>query len=628
MEGILTPYTLYFHFYTQMENTTHTLENLFKLSSFRIPQYQRAYAWEDEPQLTAFLDDLRQQAATRQKNPEKSYFLGTLLLHEIEADTVDVVDGQQRMTTSVVFIAAALKRHESNAVFKSGRIKPMALKNYFVHDDIQERQKFQTIHEDNPFFRSRILGLATDHATPDSPSSKRLRDAFAFFLKHVADDEWESLIETLITAKVMVYSVNSSADATLIFELQNDRGKRLTELEALKSYLMHLVYLHSKNPDDHLGEIQTQFAKIYRIVEALDSTSKAPSEDAILSYHCVSYLRWTSSEWRAPKDLIKQTVRRLDDQTNVTDWVLNLTSDLRESFLAVQSVLQARDKFPEVAELMLLDRMASFWPLAIKAYRADTTPQKSDFRLSCRLMEVYALRGYGLSNLRSDAGLNSIYTRSRDFQGDFTALHGFLHGISHWYDVQNRFVSGLQRRNLYRSNRKDVQYLLWRYENHLRSQTGKAVEKLGWRAYVHPVDDRSRFSLEHIAAQDNPISDTKVSWEDADTPEKFSDLALHRLGNLVIDSKSSNSSKGNGDFSDKLEALSKDSTFLSQGELIDWADTAPDGVPAWTLDSIKKRQSHLLKFALRAWDPSTYFTPTSPAPVEEEVDANLPEQPV
>jgi len=37
-----------------MLNTTHTLENLFKLSSFRIPQYQRAYPWEEEPQLSTY----------------------------------------------------------------------------------------------------------------------------------------------------------------------------------------------------------------------------------------------------------------------------------------------------------------------------------------------------------------------------------------------------------------------------------------------------------------------------------------------------------------------------------------------------------------------------------------------
>lgn len=605
-----------------MENTTHTLENLFKLSSFSIPQYQRAYAWEEEPQLVAFLDDLRQQAATRRSNPEKSYFLGTLLLHDVGGGRVDVVDGQQRLTTSVVFIAAALRRHEVEQVLASVMPNSDELKNDFVYNKFREQQKFQTIQEDNPYFRSSILGLSGDGASLDSPSSKRLKGAFDYFSSHVPDSEWAELIQTLTSAKVMVYSVTNPADATLIFELQNDRGKKLTELEALKSYLMHLVYLHSKNPDDNLREIQTQFAKIYRIVETLGDTLKAPYEDAILSYHCVAYLWWTSNEWRTPKDLIKQTVRRLDGDTNITSWVLQLASNILETFVTVQSVLGKRDDYSELAELMLLDRMASFWPLVIKTYRSDKDPAKKDFRIACRLMEVYAMRGYGLSNLRADAGLTSLYVRARDLtSGSFADLFNFLHGICYWYDIQNRFEAGLDRRALYRSNRRDAQYLLWRYENALRSQKGRTVEKLGWRNYLQPPDDRTRLSLEHIAAQQNPISETKVSWNDSDPAERFEDVALHRLGNLVLDSKSANSSKGKHDFTDKLEALSTHSTFLSQGELKSWASVGDDDTLIWDIASIKARQSHLLDFARRTWDPSTYHTQSAPAPGEDQADA-------
>lgn len=605
-----------------MENTTHTLENLFKLSSFSIPQYQRAYAWEEEPQLVAFLDDLRQQTATRRNNPEKSYFLGTLLLHDVGGGRIDVVDGQQRLTTSVVFIAAALRQLDGEQGAPAGSLNIKALRNHFVYDGIEERQKFQTIVEDNPYFRSSVLGLSSDDASIDSPSSKRLKGAFDYFRAKVADAEWTELVQTLTSAKVMVYSVSNPADATLIFELQNDRGKRLTELEALKSYLMHLVYLHSKNPDDNLREIQTQFAKIYRIVETLGDTLRAPTEDAILSYHCVAYLHWTANEWRTPKDLIKQTVRGLDKDANVTAWVLQFASDLRETFVTVQSVLAKRDEFPELAELMLLDRMASFWPVVIKTHRADKTPERRHFRLTCRLMEVYAMRGYGLSNLRADAGLTSLYVQARDFDGfSFSGLFDYIHGMCFWYDIQNRFEAALDRQTIYNSNRRDVHYLLWRYENHLRSQRGKAVEKLGWRNYLQPSDQRVRLSLEHIAAKENPISETVVPWDVFDTPELFADVALHRLGNLVLDSQSANSSKGKHDFTDKLEALSTHSTFLSQGELKGWATRGDDGELTWDVSSIRDRQEHLIEFALKIWDPSTYHTPSAPAPTEDQADA-------
>lgn len=603
-----------------MENTTHSLESLFKLSSFSIPQYQRAYAWELEPQISAFLLDLRQQAAAQRTNPEKDYFLGTLLLHQLAAGKVHVVDGQQRMTTSVIFIAAALKRHASNAVFKSERVKAKPLKSYFIYDSVEEVQKFQTIEEDNPFFRTHILGLSNASVTKDSPSSTRLKQALDYFIKNVGDAEWENLVHALMTAKVMVYSVSNSADATLIFELQNDRGKKLTDLEALKSYLMHLVYLHAKNPDDSLKEIQTQFAKIYRTVETLGGIGKSPSEDAVLSYHCASYFPWAGNEWRDPKKFIKKTVGDFDATQDVTEWVLDFTCELRETYRTVQIVLENRDNYPEFSDLFLLDRMATFWPTVIKSYRSDSTEDKRDFKLACRLMEVYAMRGYGISNLRSDAGQTSLFTHTRDFYGNFATLHTFLHSMSTWYDIVNRFNAGLNRSSIYSSNRKDVQYLLWRYENHLRSETGKATQHLGWRQYLQPSDKRSKLSLEHIAAQNNPISEAKVAWNEKDEPANFSAVATHRLGNLVLDSISANSSKGKYDFSDKLESLREDSTFLSQGQLIKWSKRGTTGILEWTLASIKERQEHLITFAKLTWDPSTYYSPNEPAVPEESID--------
>lgn len=603
-----------------MENSTQTLEAQFKLKAFKIPQYQRAYSWEVDPHLEAFVSDLRQQAEARKTNPEKDYFLGTLLLHEAKADRVDVVDGQQRLTTAVVFIAAALYAHEERSVLSSELVNPALLRRNFIFDDAVEVQKFQTIEEDNSFFRTKILRLSDSDVTEESPSSKRLKEAYDYFQSEITDGEWPSLVDALTRSRVMVYSVTSAADATQIFELQNDRGKRLTNLEAIKSYLMHLVYLHAKNPDDNLKIIQTEFSKIYRTVEKLGQVGKAPAEDAILSYHCVAYLNWGGDTWRRPKELIKHTIRDLPTDQNVAQWVLEFSENLRESFRVVQTVLDLRDQYPAFAELVLLDRMASFWPLVVKTYRQDSSPDKKDFQLCCRLMEVYAMRGYGLGNLRSDAGLPQCYTRARNFDGVFAGLHNFLHSISYLYDIQNRFKDGLNRAWIYRSNRKDAQYLLWRYENHLRSQTGKAAEHLGWRQYLNSRDTKSKLSLEHIAAKENPVSETTVQWDDQDEPAKFREVATHRLGNLVIDSISANSAKGKYDFTDKLIHLSKYSTFLSQGELQDYAETGDNAEPLWTLNSVKQRQNNLVTYALKTWSPDTYYNPPVPALPEESIE--------
>lgn len=602
-----------------MENTIHTLQEIFTLSTFSIPQYQRAYAWNEE-QLTAYLNDLRQQVAASEKNPEKSYFLGTLLLHQVDPlndpKNIHIVDGQQRLTTSVIFIAAALKVFNDIPQLNNV-INTKTLQRNFIYDSDEDCQKFNTIQEDNPFFRSYILKRTESDTSERSPSSTRLKAAYDFFAKHVEEKEWVGLLRVLISAKVMVYSVLNSADATLVFELQNDRGKKLTDLEALKSYLMHLVYLHAKNPKDGLAEIQSHFANIYRDVEGHISNKRIPNEDSILSYHSVGELNWLENEWRRPKELVKRTINGIESES-IQAWILSFVANLQETYRIYTVLFKKLDDYPELSELLIIDRMASFWPLIIKNYKYDKTEKKKHFRLALRLMEVYALRGYGLSNIRSDAGLSSLYRKAREFNGDFQDLHTYLHSMSYWYDLDARFRNGVDRTGFYRSNRRDALYILWRYENHLRSQKGKKVEHLSWNQYLQPKDDASKLSLEHIAAQNNPISESEVEWVPG-MPQKFLDVATHRVGNLVLDSVSANSTKGRHDFSDKLKSLSTDSTYLSQGELINWAEMI-GGKKCWTVNSIKKRQEHLKDFVFQTWSPEAYFTPKTELAIEEPME--------
>ena len=72
---------------------------------FTIPQYQRAYSWES-PQWDEFYDDLRYH------NSNQKYFFGTLLLKDAENEKpfnlIEVVDGQQRTTTIIIFINVLL----------------------------------------------------------------------------------------------------------------------------------------------------------------------------------------------------------------------------------------------------------------------------------------------------------------------------------------------------------------------------------------------------------------------------------------------------------------------------------------------------------------------------------------
>lgn len=590
-----------------MQNTIHSLEDLFKTNAFRIPQYQRAYSWDVEPQLSAFLDDLRQQVATQKKSPSKQYFLGTLLLHEQNMGdsqkVINVVDGQQRLTTSVIFIATALLLH-SNMKTEWATVKTELLKRTFVWDNDEDRQKFHTIQEDDPFFQSEILGISSASCSQDSPSSRRMKAAADYFKKYVQADEWAGLVNTLRNARVMVYAVNSAEDATQIFELQNDRGKSLTNLEALKSFLMHSIYLHSPgNADSRLAALHTQFSKIFRTVESLGEWNRTPDEDQLLSNHCVAFMQWTGKDYNDPKRLVKAYIKSIEN-TAVIAWVESFVSSLLTTYKTIETLFNKRNELPEFSELLLLDRMGSFWPLILKTWRADQSSDHIEFRKTCRLLEVFVFRGYAVANLRADSSLSYLYTKARDFDGDFNSLFQQLSQLSQEYDLEARYLIGLNNANFYDAEGRDALYLLWRYENHLRGLPGKKQPLLSWQDFVEPTSYAAKFSIEHVAAQDHPLCSAEVSWSD-DDPKSFREVALHRLGNLVIDSISPNASKGKKDFSGKLKSLSENSIYLSQGELISFLKDPT--VLVWDVNAVKNRHTHLVEFARTTWNPETWL---------------------
>jgi len=587
-----------------IQNGINSLESLFALNVFRIPQYQRAYSWVVDPHLESFLEDIRLQVKSQSNSQAKKYYLGTLLLHEEDVGSgkkqVNIVDGQQRLTTSVIFFAKALAMSETGIIDIKNE-NPRILKRTFIYDDDLGLQKFRTIEEDEPFFQSEILRIAAGGCNVDSPSSRRIKDAAEFFEKNIGVDEWADLLRVLRTSNLMIYSVARAEDATQIFELQNDRGKSLTSLESLKSYLMHSIYLHSKKgADDRLASIQSQFAKIYRIVEKLGDHRLAPDESQILFYHCIAFVDWRNSEYGDPKKLIKSIIKGLQDD-EVVPFVETFVRSLLESFVTVEKLFYGLDDYQSFSELLLLDRVGSFWPLILKSWYYDSSKNKENFLNSCRLMEVFAFRGYAISSLRSDTGLSTLYIAAREFTGEYNFLLDKLASMGVEYNLEERFFTGLNNPDFYNVEKNDARYFLWRYENHLRNISGNIQPELSWRDFVEPKSYAAKFSVEHVAAVRNSLSDTIVKWSDEDEAKPFNKVALHRLGNLVIDSISPNASKGNADFSGKLESLSNKSIYLSQGELVNFVSDKE--TPIWDVEAIMVRHKHLVDFAQKTWNP-------------------------
>ena len=576
-----------------MQNGQKRISELFDgRKIFNIPKYQRAYAWE-EKQLKDFVEDIENQ------NPDKDYFFGTLLLQPKQKregfDLIDIVDGQQRITTLIIFMKLLLARSE-----KAGNDVTVQENTYIRYHN---RYKLCVLDIDDDFFRSYILqGNRSDDSQVHTPSQRRLLEAKNFLCQWLKArlNKVEEFIDKIENMKILTYSIEDDAEAVLIFETTNDRGKSLTSLEKTKSFLMYKNYIASEDPESDLAKLQSRFSEIYRTYEEIESLV---DEDSILQYHFIAFEEWQrKSDYQHPVQIIKQQINGLiseDTGIKAAEFINRFSLELKESFEIVKTLFTSRESY--LLDIFALSRQATFYPLLIKTYKLDNSDGKDNFKQVVQLVEIICFR-LSIIGSRADKGREFLYGLAKDFNGDFQRL---IRKLRHFITLNcgnSAFKRALESPSFHSDvNLNDQRYLFWKYENYLRDIDG--YSEMSYDEFTNDKS-RSKFSMEHIIPQ-NPkeskvvVDDSILSTIDFESL-KFKENYLHSIGNLTIDPLSANASKSNQNFRYKNQKYFRRAPLMAQNELIDFLN---DETEQWDTVSISNRARQIRSFALERWNP-------------------------
>ena len=579
--------------YYKMENGQKEVSQLFDgRKIFCIPSYQRSYSWE-EKQLKEFLEDLDNQLS------DKNYFFGTILFQEDEREDdfekINIVDGQQRLTTIIIFMKVLinyLEALEENTDILEGTY----IKKY-------NKVKFRIQDSDNEFFQTYILGENENGKEAiKTPSQRRLLYAKNYFKKMLIQKmnnkgELNVLKSKIENSKLLTYSVLEEAEAALIFETTNDRGKPLTNLEKTKSFLMYKTYLASreKSPVDLLQRIFMRFSEIYRTLELIENKI---DEDSILQYYFISYEKWDKKrDYQRYLIKIKEKINGMIASERYEDcvrYIETYTKKLKETFDTMSKILN-QDSEP-VRDLFLLQRISIFYPLLIKTYQLDETEDKNRFLKVAKLLEIFSFRVLSLKIKRINDVDASLSIIARNFKGNFEDLIEQLKNKIKELSPDNAVKGKLSSTTLYGDfNNNDLNYLFWKYENYLRTSGNAKYGKMSEQEFSEK-DKKYKLTVEHIASQTPKVTTNETEFEEM--TQEFKDYCLHNLGNLTFDPQSANSSKGNKSVPEKDNKYFKKAPFMTQNELGDYMEGSK-----WTKESIEKRRKKIIGFALERWNP-------------------------
>ncbi|WP_151754044.1 DUF262 domain-containing protein [Acinetobacter soli] len=289
------------HFVTQLL----TLPEIFTNNFFQIPDYQRGYAW-DEKQIDELLKDidhlLLDTSAVR-------HYTGTLVLSQIKgpSNQYHIVDGQQRLTTLVIFLKCI-------SLLSGEELKKSITTKYLKRGAIGNDQFALKLNADTrKFFEKVILADANLENCPMTlESHERLLNAHDLIVKWLSQQTSSGVsIEQILNILenrlgFLVYSPVEDAETGIMFEVINNRGKQLSELEKVKNYLIYCsIKLSALSLRD---EITEHWSDILQSLNKAKKTSPA-EESSFLRYCLVVFLKMNKTDSQYGYDVLKNRIK-------------------------------------------------------------------------------------------------------------------------------------------------------------------------------------------------------------------------------------------------------------------------------------------------------------------------------
>lgn len=615
-------------------------DELFGKRVFRIPDYQRGYAWESQ-QLNEFIEDV-------ELIPDKgTHYTGTIVVHAENQDNIErdehgkkydifnIVDGQQRLTT-IVIILEVIRREFSN-IGKSDLAKGL-LDTYICITDRnkQPMAKLQLNKDCHEFFFNTIL---QQNPTPSGPTirshnnlqnankifseyfkirKKELKQEFPIWLENFRNKICDQLVLTL-------YEFSNEADAGVIFEVMNNRGKPITEFDKTKNYLLYLCSkIKVKGRHNLIDKINQTWAYIFTRLMAFNLTS-SDYEEQLLRMDWIVRYDSNSKNWDGSKSIKKHFHLKgyVNKHTELLEELKKYTEGLYNAATAYTELLNPEhsDSFSDMKEnhimrlkiinmaqkLVRLGNLAPFLPL-LMAVRLKYPTQGDCLLKILELFEKYSFRIFCMMQKRADAGKTSLESYAKKFHTsemkEADVIKNIKITVGKYSPPKEYSLKLTEIGDWY--TWKGLRYLLYEYENKLCNEQKRPM-KIDWKK-----DQLSRCPLctiEHILPQDS----SNPYWKDHFSKDEIDDY-LHDIGNLCL--TLDNSSYGKKSFTEKKGHSDQKTKCYAIGELIMEKDLS--AYSHWDVAAICDRRKKILDWAEKRW--GIEYIPEKLHEINEELD--------
>jgi hypothetical protein len=602
-----------------------TLSKILKdCKIFKVPDYQRGYAWEKK-QWEDFVQDL--DALIEEENI--NHYTGTIVIFASKEkpvlygnnnfNIVEVVDGQQRLITSSLYLSIIIKELE-----KLEKDFTTDIMNYLY---FETTSKLKPNNETGEFYLE-LIRNGRSNVEANDVHKKRLLEAYNYLKDHLNNQtkirqqdkkEYLTSLYDAITRKLnfSFYTIEDESEIGMTFELMNSRGKNLSSMELLKNYLMYWINKHTaptgSERSDYINKINKAWKDVYTNITQCNG-----NDTQCLRIAWTLYVKHTPKDWSGysgfkANDVIPLRGLTEKSKEGIKKFLNEFIEGLGEVSHHYSNIIKPdegkleKEEFEYLSKINNVGNIANFLPLIVAVRIKKEKGEITDIEYidSLKSLEKYSFRVFLWESKRSNAGISKFYRWANEIFKSKETINNILksiYGTIQWYSKEEEFCGRLTGEFDWYHKMRLLKYTLFEYELHLL--IGKDKSKLEW-------SDLNDSTIEHILPQ-SPKEDSEwlKKWSEEDK-KKY----LHDISNLVL--TKDNSKYSNFEFSKKkgcagAEGCYAHSNIKQEREISNYDD--------WTVEECKERRKKLLDWIIKNWSIPENISLDTSEPDEDEGD--------
>ncbi|HCZ00212.1 MAG: hypothetical protein A3D16_20560 [Rhodobacterales bacterium RIFCSPHIGHO2_02_FULL_62_130] len=580
----------------RIQSDDSSVASLFQ-SFYAVPDYQREYVWETE-QVEQLLTDVREEMGDGAAQDAPEYFIGSIVVCPGREGVLDLIDGQQRMTTLYVTLCAIRDRLAALGAPASSVLNAqIADAAVDVSGDEQRRYRLDLQYEDSGDALVRLAdGKEIDN--PTTHSMRNMRNAHHVVTRFLISEFGPDVAAIrkfygYLTNKVKLIRIQTEdvTKALKIFETINDRGVGLNSMDLLKNLLF------MKTPKGQFDKLKDTWKELQDTIFRMGEKPLRFLRYFIFSRYDVELLRedeiygWFSKNdglvgyGRDPIGFAKELVSAARAYEMFRSG--NTEKGQRNRYLDNIRLLGGQAARQHLILLLagrhlptaLFDRLTAEVENLFFCYVITREPTR-DFERN------FAKWATELRSIRTEAELEAFISTRVDKEK--------VNLASRFDDAMGRLA--LRSLQLYR-----FQYVLAKLTQQVDILAYGETEGTRWLGnYVS-----GGYEVEHIFPQ-NPSDEAATEFGQISDPE-----VVQRLGNLVLVEKSINTSLGNRPYSEKRPVYQQSKLLLTRAlserpkvgtnTRIDRAVASIAPYPEWNEALVSDRQRSLVTLARAVW---------------------------